>query len=471
MKTKHTRLWIIAAVCLLAVAAGYGYRHWHGGGSKPNAATGLVQYTCPMHPFIVRDQPGICPICRMELIRKGPGESDSGTGTMPFKEHVYLSSDQQVMANVELTSVMYKPLFKIIDAAGIITYDQTRQGKVSAWVAGRIERLHADTVGTAVTKERPVAELNSPELTTAEEEYLVFYRQALHAGRGSRPEDADTPLRRADRRLRRLGFMDAQFRELEKTGAAHVRIPLYPPISGIVTANQVQEGQYVQAGDLLMSVADLSRIWAELDVYEDEFPFLKTGQDVGLTTRAYPGKEFKGRITFLAPFLDPKTRTVRVRVTIPNHELLLKPEMMVQATIQIPLGTDMAVPAEAVVVTGRRTVVWALDRPGVFVPREVKTGVRYRNDIQILDGLKKDDLVAASGAYLIDAEAQFQTAGGRNDEASKPAPAASAPREAAISPGGKAPAAAGSKVGAGDEKKTAGPTTGAVRGKGEPEGR
>ena len=371
------------------------------------SAPASTEYACPMHPFIVKDRPGACPICGMDLVRKGAADLDPRD--LALKEHVYLSPAQQVMANVAVMNVQYKPLFKVINAAGVISYDQARQGRASAWVDGRIERLYADAVGKAVTRDQPLAELSSSELIGAEEEYLVLLRGAGPQDRATAGRDTRSLFYRSHQRLRQLGFQDAQFRALEKAGQPNIRIPVYPPLSGIVIAKNVQEGQFVKAGETLVSVADLSQVWAELDVYEDEFPFLKTGQTVLLESRSYPGRSFPGSITFIAPFLEPRTRTVRVRVQLPNQQQLLKPDMLVEALVQVPLGTDLAVPVESVVVTGSRSLVWVQAKPGVFVPREITTGVRYRYDIQVLGGLKKDEVVAANGAYLIDAEAQLET--------------------------------------------------------------
>jgi len=419
----------LALAGIFLVLTGY-YAGRHAGPMRPslNSAPSL-SYSCAMHPFITKDAPGTCPICGMDLVKNGPEDA----GDLRMNEHVYLSPSQQVMANLAVTNVMYKPLFKEINASGVIAYDQSRQAKTSAWAPGRIERLYADTVGKSVSKDHPVADLSSPELVDAEEEYLALYHE-------TRPQErtgpaSTSPLFRAHQRLRQLGFTDAQFSELERTGTPNVRIPVYPALGGLVISKEVQEGQFVKTGDTLISIADPSQVWAELDVYEDEFSFLKIGQRVVLTSRSYPTLEFSGTITFISPSLDPVTRTVRMRVAVPNQKLLLKPDMLVQARVQVPLGTDLAVPAEAVVVTGSRSLVWVQIKPGLFVPREVKTGVRYRNDIQVLEGLRKDEVVAASGAYLIDSEAQLDT-GARPDAAVATRPAATTgPGRQAAMPG------------------------------------
>jgi Cu(I)/Ag(I) efflux system membrane fusion protein len=411
MAISKKRFLLVSIVLFVAIAAIWMLRMRHEHRPPVKAASGPVEYTCPMHPFVIKDRPGTCPVCNMELVRKIPGNADAKN--LNLKEHVYLSPAQQVMANLEVVQVKYKPFFKTIEAAGVVNYDQTRQARISAWVAGRIDRLHANMVGLHVAKNQPVAELFSPELASAEEEYRGLYLGADQKLRTQQLRDTGSPLYWARLRLVQLGFGDAQFRELEKAAKAVVRIPVYPPMNGVITEKDVQEGQYLKVGDPLFSIADLSQVWGELDVYEDEFPYLKVGQQVALLSRSYPTREFTGRITYVYPFLNPKTRTNRVRVAVPNQQLLLKPDMGGNATIQVPLGTDLAVPAEAVVNTGDRNLVWLQVEQGVFVPHEVTIGVRYRNDIQILSGLKKDDAIAASGAYLIDSEAQLKPGGAR----------------------------------------------------------
>ncbi len=406
MRQRMIILAVLALIVVAGVAIFLSSRHQHS--SQPGSSQLAEIYTCPMHPFVVKDKPGTCPVCAMELVKKSTTSLDLKQSQLP--EHIFLSPTQQVLANLEITNVMYKPIFKVINASGIITFDQTRQGKVSAWGPGRIERLHAPMVGVAVTKGKPVAELNSPELVSAEEDYLLHYRDTVKTPSPAAEKENETPLYRARQRLRQLGFMEAQFKELESSGKPSVLIPLYPPVNGIVTSKEIQLGQYVKAGDQLFGIADPTQVWGELDIFEDEFPFLKIGQDVLLTTRAYPGREFAGRVSFIYPSLDARTKTARVRVSVANQHLLLKPEMLVQAKIQIPLGTALAVPAEAVISMGDRYLVWVQASPGTFVPREVKVGVRYKDDVQILAGVNKDEVVAASGAYLIDSEAQLKSA-------------------------------------------------------------
>ncbi|HXE96289.1 MAG TPA: efflux RND transporter periplasmic adaptor subunit [Dongiaceae bacterium] len=403
---------IISSAIFVVVAITCGYIYGRRGGSPPTVTKAQApagEYTCPMHPFIVKDRAGSCPVCGMELVKKtaGPGVTDKELLNV---SHVALSPTQQVMANLATVAAVVKPFTREINCTGIVAYNQELQGKVSAWVAGRLDRLLVKSAGSTVQKGVPVAEIFSIDLYNAEVQYLVAYRtiKILNSSVSvSFPINTQMSLSDAHERLRQLGFREEQFEQLQKSSKPSIRVPVYTPFSGVVTEKFVQEGQYVNVGEPLFSVADLSRIWVELEVFESDFPFVKVGQDVIIHSRSYPGESFHGKVKLVYPFLDAKTRTVKLRVEIPNPGLKLKPEMYVQAAISVRLADSLVIPAGAVMDTGTRQVVWVESGPGVFVPRDVKTGGRSGKEVQILSGLKAGERVAATGGYLIDSEAQL----------------------------------------------------------------
>lgn len=412
---------VVLVVIALAMAVTYGLKRSRqqggaGGGSTQSADSKPVPsgvlYTCPMHPFILKEQPGTCPICAMELVRKVEGINLDQD--LKGKQHVALSPTQQVMANLATVAAVVKPFSREINCTGIVAFNQERQGKVSAWVAGRIDRLLAKSVGSVVRKGEPVAELYSVDLYNAQVQYLLAYKtiKILNSSLSvTFPINTQMSLGDAYERLRQLGFRDEQFEKLQKVDKPSIMVPIYSPFSGVVTEKLVREGQYVNVGEALFSIADLSRIWVELEVFESDFPFTKVGQDVVIHSRSYPGETFRGKVKLVYPFLDAKTRTVKLRVEIPNPGLKLKPEMYVQASIGVPMANSLVIPAGAVMDTGTRQVVWVESRTGVFLPREVKTGVRSGKEIQILSGLKAGEKVATTGGYLIDSEAQLSRGG------------------------------------------------------------
>ncbi|NVN92613.1 MAG: efflux RND transporter periplasmic adaptor subunit [Desulfuromonadales bacterium] len=417
-------------IILVAVAGGGWYAwqhkgHDHAGESK--AAQGKQLYTCSMHPFIIKDKPGTCPICGMELIKKIDTGVAGGTAVQTPEQkqqadmlgHVSLSTTQRVMANVATVEAKQGTLNKEINAVGIVQYDQSRQAKVTAWIAGRIDQLNVNTVGALVSTTRPVAEIYSPELLATQQEYLLALRSREQLKNSSIPsisQNGEGLVASARQRLMLFGVKESQIAALEKAGKPNIRLPIYTPLSGVVIEKMVQQGQYVNAGEVLFNIADLSRVWVEIDVFENEVPYVRVGQQVEIRSAIEHGAVFNGRISFVYPFHDPKTHTVKARVEMPNPGHMLKPDMFVNAVIRVPLVKGIIVPVTAVIDTGKRQVVWVETSAGMFEPRDVQAGERIEDKVQILSGIKPGDRVAVSGGYLIDSESQLNS--GTRDQGS-----------------------------------------------------
>lgn len=423
----NKKIAIPLAALILVSAAGGGWYAWqhrgHDHAAEGKTAQGQQLYTCPMHPFIIKDKPGTCPICAMELIKKVDGAASGGPQSAEQKQqadllgHVSLSPTQRVMANVATVEARQQALNKEINAVGIVQFDQSRQAKVTAWISGRIDKLNVNTVGAYVSKDKPVAEVYSPDLLATQQEYLLAVKsreQLKNSPIPSISQNGDGLVASAKQRLMLFGVKESQIAELERAGKPNIRLPIYTPQSGIVIEKMVQQGQYVNTGEVLFNVADLSRVWIEIDVFENEVPYVRVGQQVEIRSAVEHSKAFNGRISFVYPFHDPKTHTVKARVEMPNPGQMLKPDMFVNAIIRVPLVKGIILPMTAVIDTGKRQVVWVESQPGVFEPRDVQVGERVDDKIQILSGLKAGDKVAVSGAYLIDSESQLKGGGGQD---------------------------------------------------------
>jgi len=425
------------SLALAILAAGGGWFGWRTMHQRPAVERKTTQakalYTCPMHPFIIKEKPGSCPICAMDLVRKPDSAAGDNASTAEQQRPtdqfgaVSLSPAQRVMANVATAAARQASLSKEINAVGIVQYDQSRQAKVTAWMAGRIDKLYVTSVGAPVSAGKAVAEIYSPDLVTAQQEYLLALKsreQFRNAPIPSIVEGGEGLVASSRQRLKLLGVTDEQLAALEQAGEPNIRLPITTPLSGVVIEKLVQEGQYVNAGDPLFNIADLSTVWIEVEVYENEFPLIKIGQQVDITVNSSSGPGLTGRVAFIYPFLDPKTRTVKVRVVLPNQGLRLKPEMYVTARIRVPLGSAVTVPVTALIDTGSRQVVWVESSPGIFEHRDVKGGERSGDQVQLLSGLKPGEKVAVSGGYLIDSEAQLKGGSGHEERAPvAPAPA------------------------------------------------
>ena len=403
-------------IILLAIAAGGGWFVWqHAPGQKGVEVKQL--YTCSMHSFIIKDKPGLCPICGMELIKKIDTTVKAvakPTDTKPqadMHEHVTLSDKQRIMANVATVEAKNETLNKEINAVGIVQYNQSRQAKVTAWIAGRLEKLNVNSIGAFVSKEKPVAEIYSPDLVATQQEYLLALKsraQLKNSPIASISQNGEGLVASAKQRLLLFGVKESQISELERSGKPNIRIPIYSPFSGVVIEKMVQQGQYVAMGEALFNIADLSSVWVEVEVYENEFSNIHIGQQVEIRSQSFPDKPSTGRIAFVYPFLDPKTRTVKARVELAKPGMRLKPEMFVNAIIRVPLAPSIVVPATAVMNTGKRQVVWVESSPGMFESRTVQLGQQSGEKVQILSGLQAGDKVAVSGGYLIDSESQLK---------------------------------------------------------------
>jgi Cu(I)/Ag(I) efflux system membrane fusion protein len=271
-----------------------------------------------------------------------------------------------------------------------------------------------NTVGAYVSKDKPVAEVYSPELLATQQEYLLALKsrdQLKGSPIPSISQNGDGLVASAKQRLMLYGVKESQITELEKAGKPNIRLPIYTPLSGTVIEKLVQQGQYVNVGEVLFNIADLSRVWVEIDIFENEVPYVRVGQSVELRSAMEHGAVFNGRIGFIYPFHDPKTHTVKARVEMPNSGHVLKPDMFVNAIIRVPLVKGIVVPVTAVIDTGKRQVVWVETTPGMFEPRDVQVGERIEEKLQILSGLKPGEKVAVSGGYLIDSESQLKGGG------------------------------------------------------------
>ena len=406
-------------IILLAIAAGGGWFLWQNkeGGKAADTKHIHQLYTCSMHPFIIKEKPGLCPVCGMELIKKiesavkGVVQPAGEPKRADLHEQVSLSEKQRVMANVATTGVKNETLNKEINAVGIVQYNQSRQAKVTAWIAGRLEKLNVNSIGAFVSKEKAVAEIYSPDLVASQQEYLLALKsreQLKNSPIASIAQNGDGLVASARQRLLLFGVKEGQIAELEKSGKPNIRIPIYSPFSGVVIEKMVQQGQYVAMGEALFNIADLSSVWVEMEIYENEVSNIHLGQQVEIRSQAFPDKPSTGRIAFVYPFLDPKTRTVKARVELANTGMRLKPEMFVNAIIRVPLSPSLVVPVTALMNTGKRKVVWVESSPGMFESRTVQVGQQSGEKVQILSGLQSGDKVAVSGGYLIDSESQLK---------------------------------------------------------------
>jgi multidrug efflux pump subunit AcrA (membrane-fusion protein) len=338
-----------------------------------------------------------------------------GDGARP----VVLTAEQARRIGVTFAPVEVSDVPRRIRTVGQVTFDETRVTTISSKVDGWVERLHVDFTGRAVRRGEPLFALYSPMLVTAQEELLLAHRLArdVAAGGADARDGAEDLVTSARRRLTYWDVPEREIARVERTGQVERALTLTSPTSGVVIEKNVTQGQRVMAGDALYRVADLSTVWVEGDVYEQDLRAIRVGQLATAELDAYPGERWTGRIAYVYPTLAPETRTARVRVEIANPGRRLLPGMY--ATLYVEgagAGSVITVPRSAVLATGERQIVFVKRADGRLEPRLVEVGATSDDRVEIVRGVSVGDTVVASATFLLDAESNLGTAlGGMGD--------------------------------------------------------
>ena len=407
-------------------------------------------WTCSMHPNVKLPEKGQCPICFMDLIPVAKGSSSVN------RNELILSPEAQALARVETIEVKHGEAFAEIQVSGKVDYDETSIKSITAWVPGRIERLFVDFTGISVQKGDHLVELYSPELVSAQEEFLQAIRLRADASSGN---GFDMILEASRQKLQLLGLTNDQISEIESRGTPSDRVTIFSPISGVVIAKSAVEGNYVKTGSKLFDVVGLEQVWVKLDVYETEVAMIQYGQNVTFTTAALPGHTFSGAVAFIDPIVDEKTRTVRVRLNVDNASGMLKPGMFTSGIVKANIDSHgqamgknligkwvcpmhpeevhnrkgncsicgmklesaeslgfvhhsngsnpLLVPVSAVLKTGQRAIVYVQQDNETFEGREIVLGHRAGDFYIVRSGLHKGERVVVKGNFKIDSAMQI----------------------------------------------------------------
>jgi len=454
-----------AGVVVVALVVGLAIGRWSAPAAPPpandapeasaDAAPSL--WTCSMHPQIQSPDPGLCPVCGMDLIPVSAG----GSGGPRVLE---LSPLAAQLAEIETTEVTRREVEHEIRLVGKVAFDETRLRYITAWVPGRLDRLYVDYTGTLVRAGDHLVDLYSPELLSAQEELLqaLDARAKLDGASELLRQTAERTLASSREKLRLWGLGADQIRAIEATGAVSEHITIRAPAGGVVVHKNKNAGDYVKTGERVYTIADLSQVWVLLDAYESDLPWIHYGQRVSFETEAYPGERFEGQVVLVDPVLDERTRTIKLRLNVANPDRRLKPGLFVRAVARTPLSrtghaldpalagmwvcpmhgevlkeeqapcdlcgmplvpveslhevsghperSPLVVPASAVLWTGVRSVVY-VRLPGeapVFEGREVVLGPRSGAFYVVERGLEPGDRVVTRGAFKIDSALQIQ---------------------------------------------------------------
>lgn len=388
-------------------------------------------YVCPMHPLIIRGKEGNCPLCGMDLIlkqadeeqmdsgekkllywvapmdpayrRDGPGKSPMGMDLVPVYDEgggvkVKISPAVENNMGVRTALAERKPLWRRIDTVGYVDFDENKISHIHLRTKGWIEKLLIKSEGERVKKGQLLFQLYSPELVNAQEEYV----QALRIRN-------KLLIEASSERLQTLGVAKSQIRELNKTKRVRQYIPVYAKQSGIVAKLNVREGMFVDPMREVMSLADLSSVWLLAEVFESQLDWVKVGQTAEVRLSYLPGREWTGKVEYIYPSLDPKTRTLKVRLRFDNPNEALKPNMFANVTIYGGAKKDLIIiPREALIRAGTDERVIISEGKGRYSPQVVTAGIESGDFVEIIEGLKEGDRVVTSGQFLIDSEASLK---------------------------------------------------------------
>jgi Cu(I)/Ag(I) efflux system membrane fusion protein/cobalt-zinc-cadmium efflux system membrane fusion protein len=433
------------------------YTAVHGSHSAEAHGDGQL-WTCGMHPQVIQDEPGTCPICGMALtpmddptasqskekpeserkikhwvapmdptyISDQPGKSPMGMDLVP----VYEDKEEETSAEgvvhidpafvqnigVQSVEVERRDIPFSIRTIGTVAYDDKKLAWVNTKYAGWVENVRVNYVGEAVSKGQELFEIYSPDLVTTQKEYLSALDYAEKLSQSDLPgikERALSLLNASRERLRYWDISDEQIRELEKSRLPTRTLTVFSPVSGMVLEkmDQALDGMYVKPGMNLYKIVDLSTVWVDAEIFENQVPWLKVGQYASLEFPYQPGRRYRGKIRYVYPFFNQKTRTMKVSIELPNPGLKLRAEMYANVTFNVPSAHDvLTVPEESVIHSGTRNVV-VLDRgDGTFQVSPVTLGVNGNGVWEIKDGIASGDRVVVSSQFLIDSESNLREA-------------------------------------------------------------
>jgi RND family efflux transporter MFP subunit len=412
---------------------------------------GEIDYwTCAMHPSVRLREPGKCPICSMDAVpvwEKGnsqtepvtqakmedqdsaedgedmagmQGHDHSTMGVRTKKDNggeskstFTVSPERQQLIGVKTELVMVRTLDKEIRTVGMVTLDESRIYNVQTKFSGWIDRVYVDYRWQHVNIGQPLFSIYSPELVTAQEEYLLALKSKNILGESKFADissGANSLLKASRRRLELLDVSASQINELERTQKVKTSLTVYSPVKGHVAQKNAFENMHVEPNILLYKIADHTIAWVQVDIYENEISMIKLGQKAKMTLASFPGEVFEGEVTFIWPHINPESRTVKARLEFPNPDLRLLPEMYADVTLDIPMGEKLTIPNSAVLRTGKKDIVFVDKGNGNIEMRRVELGQKAGGYYEVLRGLKKGERVISRANFLIDSESKIQAA-------------------------------------------------------------
>jgi len=377
----------------------------------------VLYYVDPMHPAYKSDKPGIAPDCGMKL---EPVYADAGSSIAPAQQGIiHIDSDKQQLIGVSVTPVEISSGTRDLLLTGRVAFDETRVYRVNSGSEGWVEQTFGDSVGTQVVKGQRLASFYSRELWTAEQSYLSGTYGATPAREAGQANPVSID------RLRNLGVSDEQIKDLSKQRQASTLAYVSSPSDGFIMARNISPGEKFDRGMEFYRIVDLRHVWILADVFENDTQTYRPGMMATVTLPQ--GKKLRARVSDVLPQIDPTTRTLKLRLEVDNPGFVLRPDMFVDVHFSVRLPTGLSVPADALVDSGLTKRVYVESGPGIFEPREVETGWRVGDRVQIVQGIHEGDRVVGAGTFLVDSESKLEASAESSRETPMMKPDESAP--------------------------------------------
>lgn len=401
MKTKLPWiLTILLAITLVAVVVARPSTKSSAASTTSAGEKKVLYWIDAMNPTHKFDKAGKAPD-GMDLVPVYDDGAGPATSAVGGYANVKLTSDRQQLIGVQTGMTEMRSLGRSVRTVGRVAVDETRLYKITTKFDGYIEKLYVNVTGQQIRKGQPLFSVYSPDLLSTQQEYLLAMRAA---------KQAPSLLAAARQRLLLWDITTAEIRELERTGTARKSVTIHSPTNGFVLNKIAVEGARVTAGEPLFEIANLDHVWIQADVYESELQFIRLGAPATTTLSYLPGRTWKGRVTFIAPTVDPTTHTVKVRSEFENADGALKPDMFGDVVIEQPARQAVVVPDSAVLQTGTRSVVFVVKPDGTFEPREVSVGTKTDQVYEVRSGLAAGEKVVTQANFLIDSESRLKAA-------------------------------------------------------------
>ncbi|MDE3066208.1 MAG: efflux RND transporter periplasmic adaptor subunit [Verrucomicrobiota bacterium] len=445
MKITSTALWFVMAIIAGLLVAGCFKPFEKTAAAKQTNTQTKTLYTCGMHPWVIQDHPGNCPICGIKLepirrtaanpqspagprkilyykstmipgeISQKPGKDSMGMDMAPVYENEAASANSSVIEvdpvtmqdmDVVTTPVVSGPLRRTVRTVGLVDYNEPKETDVTTKFKGWIEKLYVDYTGELVHRGEPMFKIYSPALYAAEVEYLTALSHTSSAD-----PDSSNLLTAAAEKLRFFDISDERIAKLAKTRTPHKAMVILSPADGFVIQKNVFEGQ-VDAGTTLYHLANLNTVWVYVEIYEQDLPYVRLGQEATMTLSYLPDRVFHGRVTYIYPTVNEQTRTAKVRLEFENPDYFLKPGMFAQVTLTHELAPSaLLVPDSAILRSGEKNTVFVALGGGKFEPRTVVLGPEAEHDMcQVVSGVSAGERVVTSGEFMLDSESQLREA-------------------------------------------------------------